>query len=217
MGKGPHIHTTQPYFDKLTATVSNLVNRTWCCHYPRSQYIIYDNRSEFKLHFKTLCASYGLKLKHKPTSVKSPQANAILVQVHQTIIVMLCTADIDMADKVSESDIADFLTNAAWAIRSIYHTVLKTSPGAAIFGWEMLCDVSFHANWLKIGEYRQIQMDNNTNRENKARDYWDYQPGDKVLLRKDGILNKTESRYESHPWTITSVHRNCTTGDQYGN
>eukprot|EP00804_Cyclotella_cryptica_P019385 CCRYP_018949-RA/>CCRYP_018949-RA protein AED:0.48 eAED:0.50 QI:0/0/0/1/0/0/2/0/74 len=27
---------------------------------------------------------------------------------------------------------------------------------------------------------------------------------------KDGILRKTESRYESDPWTITSVHTNGT-------
>ncbi len=46
---------------------------------------------------------------------------------------MLRTAELDMADTVSKSDIADFLTNAAWAVCSTYHTVLKTSPGAAIF------------------------------------------------------------------------------------
>jgi hypothetical protein len=56
---------------------------------------------------------------------------------------MLHTADLDMADTVSESDIADFLTNAAWAVLSTYHTVLKTSPGAVIFGWDMLFDVPF--------------------------------------------------------------------------
>eukprot|EP00804_Cyclotella_cryptica_P013792 CCRYP_016899-RA/>CCRYP_016899-RA protein AED:0.43 eAED:0.76 QI:0/0/0/1/0/0/2/0/106 len=38
-----------------------------------------------------------------------------------------------MANTVSKSDIADILSNAAWAIRSTYHTVLKSSPGAAIF------------------------------------------------------------------------------------
>ena len=54
---------------------------------------------------------------------------------------MLRTAELDMTDTVSESDIADFLTNAAWAVRSTYHTVLKTSPGAAIFGRDMLFDV----------------------------------------------------------------------------
>ncbi len=67
--------------------------------------------------------------------------NAILKRVHQTIMTMLHTAELDMAYTVSDSDIADFLTNAAWAIRSTYHTVLKTSPGAAIFGRNMLFDV----------------------------------------------------------------------------
>ena len=45
---------------------------------------------------------------------------------------------------------------------------------------------------------------------------WDYQPGDKVLLQIDGILRKTESQYESDPWTITSVHTNGTIMVQHG-
>ena len=126
------------------------------------------------------------------------------------IIVMLRTAELDMTETVSKSDIADFLTNATWAVRSTYHTVLKTSPGAAIFGRDMLFDVPFLADWKKIGEYRQLQTDKNTARESNTRIDWDYQPGDKVLLRKDDILRKSESRYESDPWTITSVHTNGT-------
>jgi adenine specific DNA methylase Mod len=115
-----------------------------------------------------------------------------------------------VADTVSESDIADFHTNAAWAARSTYHTVLKTSPEAAIFGRDMLFDAPFIADWSKTGEYRQKQTDKNTRRENDTRLDWDYQPGDKVLLHKDGIFRKAESRYESDPWTITSVHTNGT-------
>ena len=38
---------------------------------------------------------------------------------------MLRTAELDMADTVVTSDIDVFLTDAAWAIRSTYHTVLK--------------------------------------------------------------------------------------------
>jgi hypothetical protein len=68
---------------------------------------------------------------------------------------MLLTSELEMADTFNESDIADFLTNAAWAVCSIYHTVLKTSPGAAIFGRDMLFDVPFLADWSKIGENRQ--------------------------------------------------------------
>jgi hypothetical protein len=68
---------------------------------------------------------------------------------------MLHTSEIDMADTINKSDIADFLTNAAWAVRSTYHTVLKTSSGEPIFGRDMLFDVPFLADWSKIGEYRQ--------------------------------------------------------------
>ncbi len=40
---------------------------------------------------------------------------------------MLHTAELDMAETVSKSNIADFLTNATWAVSSTYHTVVKTS------------------------------------------------------------------------------------------
>jgi hypothetical protein len=67
---------------------------------------------------------------------------------------MLRTSEIDMADSVNESDIANFLTNAAWAVCSTYHIVLKTSPGGAIFGRDTFFDIPFLADWSKIREYR---------------------------------------------------------------
>ena len=93
---------------------------------------------------------------------------------------------------------------AAWAIRSTYHTVLKASPGAAIFGRDMLFDIPFLADWNKIG------TDRNMEGENRSRRDLDYKVVDEVLLRKDGILRKSESRYECDPWTITTVHTNGT-------
>jgi hypothetical protein len=213
-GKKTHKQPKLAYFDKSSAMISNLVNKTWFSRYPRCQYINYDNGSEFKLHFEALCESFGIK--RKPTSVKNPQANAILERVHQVISSMLRTAEIDMATSVEPSDIDAFITNAAWAIRSTYHTVLKASPGAAIFGRDMLFDIPFLADWNKIGEHRQRQTDRNTERENCSRRVWDHKVGDQVLLRKDGILRKGESRYESDPWTITSVHTNGTIRVQRG-
>ena len=68
---------------------------------------------------------------------------------------MLFMAGIDMADTITESDIADFLTNATWAVCFTYHTVNKSSLGAVIFGQDVLFDVSFLADWSKIGEHRQ--------------------------------------------------------------
>jgi hypothetical protein len=46
---------------------------------------------------------------------------------------MLHTAELDMAELVNASDINIFLADAAWTIPSTHHTVLKASPGAAIF------------------------------------------------------------------------------------
>ena len=83
-----------------------------------------------------------------------------------------------------------------------YHTVLKTLPGVAIFGRDMLFDVPFLTDWSKIGECRQKQMDKNTVKENSGCVDWDYQPGDKVLVMTDGILRKNECRYDIEPWTI---------------
>ena len=116
---------------------------------------------------------------------------------------MLHTAELDMVNTVVTSDIDAFLTDAARAICSTYHTVLKASPGAAIFGQDMLFDIPFLADWNKIGDHRQCQTDLNTECENRSRRDWDYKVGDKVLLRKDGVLRKSESPYECDPWTIT--------------
>jgi hypothetical protein len=77
---------------------------------------------------------YVWGIKRKPTSVKNPQANAILERIHGVLRNMLRTSKLDMADSVKPSDIDVFLSDAAWAVRSTYHTVLKASPGAAIFG-----------------------------------------------------------------------------------
>ncbi len=86
--------------------------------------------------------------------VKNPQANALLECVHQVLAQTLCTTELDMAKSVPPNDVDVFLENAAWAICSTYHTVFKASPGAAIFGCDMLIDIPFTANWNVIGDYR---------------------------------------------------------------
>jgi hypothetical protein len=98
--------------------------------------------------------------------IKNPQANAILECLHQVLAQMLRTSNLNMAETITPDDVNVFLDNAAWAICSTYHTVLKASPGAAIFGRDMLFDILFIANWNKIGDYRQRQTNLNTAREN---------------------------------------------------
>jgi hypothetical protein len=81
---------------------------------------------------------------------------------------MLHTAEIKMANSVKPSDINVSLSDAAWAILSTYLTLLKASPGAAIFGRDILFDIPFISDWKKIGEHSQLLADCNTNRENEG-------------------------------------------------
>jgi hypothetical protein len=80
----------------------------------------------------------------------------------------------------------------------------------------MLFNIPFLADWNKIGDHIQHQTDLNMESENCSRHDWDYSIGNQVLLRKDGIIRKSESLYESDPWTITSVHKNGTIRVQHG-
>ena len=113
---GKELLTLEETFDKSSDRIAKLINKTWLSRYPRCQKLIYDNGSEFKLHFEHLCDSYGIK--HKPITVKNPQANAILERVHQVIGQMLCTSELDMANSISPDDVDVFLDKAAWAIHS---------------------------------------------------------------------------------------------------
>ncbi len=122
-----------------------------------------------------------------------------------------------MAEMVTPSDIGVFLSDTAWAIRSTHHTVLKASLGAAIFEQDMLFDILFIADWQKIGDHRQKLTDLNNAHENKDRIDYDYKDGQKVLLRKEGILRNAESRWHKRHRPIKSVHTNGTITVQCGN
>jgi len=98
-----------------------------------------DNGSEFELHLKALCKQY--QIGRKPTTSKNLQANAILEREHGVFNDMLRTSGLDDSDSIDDLQIDQFITNAAWAIRSTYHIVLKATPGEAIFRRDMLFDI----------------------------------------------------------------------------
>ncbi len=127
------------------------------------------------------------------------------------------TAKLDIAESVNASDINIFLADAEWAICSTHHTVLKASPGAAIFGRDMMFDIPFIAAWNTIGEHRKRLTDRNTDHKNEGRIDYDYKVGQKTLVRNEGILCKVQSIWQHDPWTITTVNTNGTITVQRGN
>ncbi len=81
----------------------------------------------------------------------------------------------------------------------------------------MLFNILFIADWQKIGERRQRLTDLNNARENKGRIDYDQKVGQKVLLRKEGILRNAEYIWHKRPRLITTVHTNGTIMVQRGN
>jgi hypothetical protein len=203
---GKELLIADEIFGKTLEPIAKLVNKTWLCRYSWCRYLIYNNGSEFKLHFEYLCESQGIT--PKPTTVKNPQANGILEPVYQVLWQMLRTAELDMVDSVTPNDVDVFLDNAVWAICSTYQMVLfKASPSAAIFD-DTLFDIPFVAAWHKIWEQRQSLINcGNQCKKAKHIDH-NYKVEDKFLLINKGILCKAESAYGNEPLTITTAHTN---------
>ncbi len=63
----------------------------------------------------------------------------------------------------------------------------------------MLFNILFVSDWHKIGEHRQSLTDCNNQHVNNRRIDYDYKVEDKVLIEKEGILCKTESKYVKEP------------------
>lgn len=202
--------------DKSSETISRLFNKCWLSRYPRPRYVTCDNGGEFKLHLAELCKTYTIG--RKPTSSRNPQANAILERVHGVVNSMLRTSGLNDLDEVTDAQIDDWITNTAWAIRATHHTVLKSSPGAAIFGRDMLFDIPYVADWADIGRRRQMQVDRDNARENSRRLPYDYKIGSKCLIIKNingERLPKADDRNKG-PYAVTEVYTNGTVRIQKG-
>ena len=100
---------------------------------------------------------------------ENPQVNAILEHVHGVLGNVMRTSGLDMSPTITDSMITDFIVDAAWAICSTYHNVLKSTPGAAIFGRDILFDIPYIADWNGIGCHRQEQVNNDNTRINLTR------------------------------------------------
>ena len=70
-----------------------MFNNTWLCRYPHPLKVMFDNSSEFKRDFTPSLKEFDIK--SVLISVKNPQANAMVEQVHQVILNMLVIKYLD--------------------------------------------------------------------------------------------------------------------------
>jgi len=93
--------------------------------------IVYDNGSKFKLFSGYVCDSFQLKL--EPMTIKNPQVNTILEQVHPVVTHMTRTSSLG---NMHPDMIDDLIVNVGSAICSTHHSELGTVSDVAIFGFE---------------------------------------------------------------------------------
>ena len=83
------INNKDNYIDKSLARISQLFNQAWLSRYPRPSKVVFDNGSEFKIHFMRLLKDFDIK--PRPTTVENPQGNSPVERIHQVVHDMIKT------------------------------------------------------------------------------------------------------------------------------
>ena len=179
----------------------------WLSRYPRPQYLGYDNGNEYKNVFDEMRKNYSM---HKKRSTEyNPQSNGIVERVHQVLGDMLRTFELENRELNDMDPWSEFLSAAGYAIRSTVHTTLEASPAQLVYGRDMLLPIKFEADWNRIRNKRQNEINRNNQRENRSRIAHEYVVGQKVLVQKPGILRKM-TKPRQGPYTVEQVNTNGT-------
>ena len=102
-----------------------------------------------------------------------------------------------------------------FAIRSTYHTTLQATPAQLVFGRDAILNVQFKANWTYIKERKQKLINENNRRENAKRQPYNYEVGDKILIR-DAQKHKFGRDPYAGPYVICRINDNGTIQYQKG-
>ena len=128
------------YINKSFSRVIQMFNKIWLCRHPRPRKFMFENGSNFKRYFTPLIEEFDIK--PVLTSVKKQKANAMVERVHQLILNMLVTKDIDNKVFIYIGPWGENLASIAWAIRAYYHRTIMATQGQAVFDRYMLFNLA---------------------------------------------------------------------------
>ena len=123
---------------------------------------MFENGSKFKQDFTPLLKDFDIK--PVLTTIKN-QANAPVEWLHQVILNMPITKDIDKNVFYHIDPWGETLASIAWAIRVYYHCTVMATPGQAIFGRYMIFNLMSVVDWQAITAAKQKQVDIDNIRE----------------------------------------------------
>ena len=182
------------YDDPTPETITNILEVSWLCRYPRPMVIVADRGGEFSGQFfgSNLKEEYGIELTFITTA--NPQANAVVERIHQVIGNMLRSFDMETCYLMPPpfDPFEGIIAAISFAIRSTWSTTMRATPGQLIFGRDMLLNVQHLVNWHYMQTRRQKIADENNARENSKRVPHEHKMGDKVLKAHGNPSNKKE-------------------------
>jgi hypothetical protein len=120
---------------------------------------------------------------------------------------MICTNQVKNINLDEDAPFAGLVLTVSFAVQSMYHTTLQSTPGQLVFGRDLIVQTNHIAHWQIIKNRKQKSIDRNNERENVKRVDYDYKVGDP---------NKMEQPQEG-PYPIMQVHTNGTVTLQKGN
>jgi len=100
------------------------------------------------------------------------------------------------------------LASATLGLRATVHTTLTVSPGAAVFGRDMLINIPVSVDWEMIRQRRRARTTYNNKQENAKRRFKDFQVSEMVHLKND--LRRKLAQKNLGPFRIDQVHTNGT-------
>jgi len=172
--------------------------------------LVHDQGTEFTgANFQLLF--HALDIEPVPTTVKNPQANAICERMHRTCGDQIRTLlREDPPDTVENAlELVDAVLAAAQrALRITINRTVGNTPGAMVFGRDMLLPIPILTDFNLIRQRRQAVIDENNRRANLRRRFHDYHIGDNILILTYDPT-KLEDRAKG-PYPITEVHVNGT-------
>ena len=151
----------------------------------------------------------------------NPQSSGIIKRIHSTIGLIFRTL-VHAHPPTSRADayhlIEDSIAQTILAACSVSHGALNhLSPGAVVFGQDMLLDLPFTANILALQDLRQKQIDKRLLSANRKRIFRDWKVDEQVLVRNAiTAADKLKPTYKG-PYGIIQVHTNGNVTIQHNN
>ena len=135
-----------------SAKVAKAVEKHWFFSKPRPKTCGHDNGPEFtgyELH--ELLAKYNCV--SMPTTIKNPQANAVVERMHLTFANNVRTKVFDI--DTWEQDTDNLVQSCAYALRSTVPSNSHYAPGTLVFGMDMIFRQKIIVDWEELKKLRK--------------------------------------------------------------